>query len=410
MAHTQVKLTSPPNARADDRKKHLMNIFRDVTKDCKHKQLRRMFDEFADYDALNSSANLMFSSMVDCDFLDEARELFKPLPDQVTLPEVIVFTMVIQMYTIARKTMDAHKVYQQMIASGVLPTAHTYTTIILATTLDPNFVGYAKKYFLEMLDRGMKPPYATYRSVMDAISYRGPGEEANKFVEQIKAKGFIPDHNGFQNKPCHLRITFMCDDLHHNNILDRDVQKFVKKLRACPTNLIESTMKMFCALADDGNVSEAIEFNTTITKTRTEPSVLFHTLVIEAYLKFGKIKGALEAYLAMLAAGIAPNSYTYTVLIKGLAAYPEFFGDAKKYLLEMMDKGNRPNAATFTAVIEGFANNEDKAAEEEGKEYVRVMMDKGFVPNAKAMREVLKGRPIPVIRRIMNVVLSNLKG
>lgn len=93
----------------------------------------------------------------------------------------------------------------------------------------------------------------------------------------------------------------------------------------------------------DGNDIEAIMFASPIQRTLTEPSVLFHTIVIEAYLKFGKIKGALEAYVAMLLAGVAPNSYTYTVLIKGLAADPEFFGDAKMYLLEMMDKGKRPN-------------------------------------------------------------------
>ena len=69
-----------------------------------------------------------------------------------------------------------------------------------------------------------------------------------------------------------------------------------------------------------------------------------------------------------------------------------------------------PKAATYTAVIESFAKKEDKASEEEGKELVEVMMSKGFVPNAKAMMEVLKGRPTPVIRRIMNIVLSKLKG
>ncbi|KAL6181771.1 hypothetical protein ACLB2K_048420 [Fragaria x ananassa] len=148
---------------------------------------------------------------------------------------------------------------------------------------------------------------------------------------------------------------------------------------------------MYTALIVDGNLDKAAEFHNEIKETRIDPMVLIHTSVIKAYLKFGKTKGALEAYLAMLAAGVAPNSYTYTVLIKGLAADPNFFGDAKKYLLEMMDKGKRPNVATFTAVIEGFAKQEDKAVEEEGKAFVWVMMDKGFVPNAKAIMNVLKG-------------------
>ncbi|KAL6184595.1 hypothetical protein ACLB2K_045996 [Fragaria x ananassa] len=305
MADTQVKLTSPPSYSDEHLKKHLLKIFKDVTKDCEDKQLRKLFDTIVDYDALNTQAMYMFSAVVDCGSLDEARELFKPLPGQVTLPEVAVFTMVIVAYTCARKTMDAHKVYQQMIASGVTPTAYTYTALISGFAQDMSnldSVRYAKKYFLEMLDRGMKPTYGSYMCIMAAIAYQEPVEEANKFLEQIKDKGFIPENAVLQN--------------------NRDV--LTKALQ-------------------DGNDIEAIMFASPIQRTLTEPSVLFHTIVIEAYLKFGKIKGALEAYVAMLLAGVAPNSYTYTVLIKGLAADPEFFGDAKMYLLEMMDKGKRPN-------------------------------------------------------------------
>ncbi|PRQ19547.1 putative pentatricopeptide [Rosa chinensis] len=164
------------------------------------------------------------------------------------------------------------------------------------------------------------------------------------------------------------------------------------------------------ALIEDGNADQAVEIHHTIVKMRNWPIVLFYTCVIEAYLKFGKTKGALETYRGMLDAGVAPNSYTYTVLINDLTADPNFSRDAKKCLLEMMDKGMRPNAATCTAVIESFAKQEDEASEEECKELVEVMVGKGFVPNAKAMREVLKGRPTPLVKRVMTIVLSNLKG
>ncbi|KAL6129136.1 hypothetical protein ACLB2K_072489 [Fragaria x ananassa] len=69
---------------------------------------------------------------------------------------------------------------------------------------------------------------------------------------------------------------------------------------------------------------------------------------------------------------------TFTVfLIKGLAVDADFFGDAKKYLIQMLDKGMYPNAATYTAVLEGFGRQEDKKAEEEGKESLEVMMLRG---------------------------------
>ncbi|KAL6125771.1 hypothetical protein ACLB2K_073825 [Fragaria x ananassa] len=66
-------------------------------------------------------------------------------------------------------------------------------------------------------------------------------------------------------------------------------------------------------------------------------------------------------------------------LIKGLAVDADFFGDAKKYLIQMLDKGMYPNAATYTAVLEGLGRQEDKKAEEVGKDSLEVMMAKGFV-------------------------------
>ncbi|KAL6184593.1 hypothetical protein ACLB2K_045994 [Fragaria x ananassa] len=307
---------------------------------------------------------------------------------------------------------DAHKVYQQMIASGVTPTAYTYAALIAGFAVDfsnSDYVRYAKKYFLEMLDRGMKPHSQPYMNLMTFIAYQEPEKEGNKFLEQVQAKGLSLDHYDFPYNEVHrteqMKVIHICNDLIFSNTIDKDVQKYV--LRSCDSawKIFVLSVSMHNALLEDGNVNED-----TIQHALTDPSVLIHTLVIESYLKFGKAKGALEAYWGMLAAGFAPNSYTYTVLIKGLTADPVFLGDAKKCLLEMMEKGMRPNAGTYTAVIESFAKQGDKGSEEECKELVEVMISKGFVPNAKAMREVLKGRPKATIRRIMNIVLSKLKG
>ncbi|PRQ21158.1 putative pentatricopeptide [Rosa chinensis] len=212
--------------------------------------------------------------------------------------------MVIMAYAGNGKTKDAHKVYQQMIASSVTPTTYTYTVLICGFAKDfsdSSFVGYAKKYFLEMLDRGMKPQYQPYMYVMDAIAYREPVEEVKKFLEQIKAKGFIPEIDGFQYKDDHLTEALQemktYVDLVNKNITDKAVQKLFCESRTCPW--IERSMEMHKALVEDGNGHEAIEFYQTIQQTAVEPLVQIHTSVMKAYLKLGKTKGALEAYLAM---------------------------------------------------------------------------------------------------------------
>ena len=100
----------------------------------------------------------------------------------------------------------------------------------------------------------------------------------------------------------------------HNDTIDKDVRSYFYLKTSSADHFQKLGCKMYTALIVDGNLDEAAEFHNEIKETRIDPMVLIHTSVIKAYLKFGKTKGALEAYLAMLAAGVAPNSYTYTVL------------------------------------------------------------------------------------------------
>ncbi|XP_062028395.1 pentatricopeptide repeat-containing protein At4g11690-like [Rosa rugosa] len=303
-----------------------------------------------------------------------------------------------------------------MVATGVTPTSATYNALITAfaedSSSDSSFIGYAKKYFLEMLDKGMKPHPGCYTSVFDAIA-------------------------------CLKAIRLYSDLI--NNTTDKDLRKVFCKWRI--RGLKKEALRMFHALVDDGDVDEVKEIVRPILETGVESMVAIYTSIIKAYLNAGKTKGALEAYRGMLAAGMMdkgkrPNVATYTAVIEAFARQEDKAAEeeGKDLVWVMMSKGfvpnakamrevlkerptnwiklvatvphaRRTNAATYTTVIEGFARQEGRAAEDEGKEFVEVMMGKGLiVPNAKAMREVLKGKPTSVIRRVMNIVLSKLKG
>ncbi|XP_062029810.1 pentatricopeptide repeat-containing protein At1g18900-like [Rosa rugosa] len=327
---------SSPNSSADDLKKHVMEVFEEATKDCEDEYLTRVFGTIADYNSLNGCAIKLFDAVGGIGITDKAKELFKPVSNLGILCPVAIFTMVIMIYSDARNAKGALKVYRHMIATGVTPVSFTYT--ILISTLaqdfsDVKFLGYAKKYFLEMLDKGMKPNPTPYINVMDAIAYRETEEKAKVFLEQIKAKGFVPPEHGFQYKEGHFTETFqalkMYAHLLYNDATDKDVKVFFRFMRNHTGTHKKLANKMYNALVEDGNVNEALEFYNTIQETGAEPLILIHTSVIKTYLEFGKTRSALEAYLAMLAAGVAPNSYTCTVLIKGLSADPNFLGDAK---------------------------------------------------------------------------------
>lgn len=135
------------------------------------------------------------------------------------------------------------------------------------------------------------------------------------------------------------------------------------------------------------------------------PDVVAHTAVIEAYANAGQAKEASKTFMRMLACGVSPNAYTYSVLIKGLAASGDrkLLKEAKKYVVEMLGKGMRVNVGTYVSVFEAIAK---MGIAEEGKEFLEVMKGKGFTPDENEVREILKGKRGPEFRSVMDILFG----
>ncbi|KAK4273349.1 hypothetical protein QN277_021769 [Acacia crassicarpa] len=182
----------------------------------------------------------------------------------------------------------------------------------------------------------------------------------------------------------------------------KDLQEIFHNMRS-GDGLLNHAVKMFDALSKDGLTHEALALFGQIKDKGQMPDVVAHTAIIEAYANAAQPKEALKVYMRMLASGVSPNAYTYTVLIKGLTSDSKFFGDAKKYLLEMMEKGMTPNAATYTAVFEALAR--DYKAEE-ATEFLKQMKAKGFVADEKAVRELLSSNRGPIFRTVLSILFG----
>ncbi|KAB1214957.1 hypothetical protein CJ030_MR5G009953 [Morella rubra] len=182
----------------------------------------------------------------------------------------------------------------------------------------------------------------------------------------------------------------------------KDLQEIFHNI-STKDGLLNNAVKMFDALSKDGLTHEALELFAQIKDKGHMPDVVAHTAVIEAYANAGQPKEALRVYLRMLASGVAPNAYTYTVLIQGLAADAKCIGDAKKYVMEMMGKGMRPNASTCTAVFEALIQEQKL---DEARELLEQMKNKGFVPDEKAVRELLKNKRGQDFRTVVNILFE----
>ncbi|KAK1295320.1 hypothetical protein QJS10_CPA16g01825 [Acorus calamus] len=156
---------------------------------------------------------------------------------------------------------------------------------------------------------------------------------------------------------------------------------------------------------DDGLIHEALKLISFMKDNQLNimPDVVVHTAVVEAFSNYpGHSKQALRSYKRMLASGVLPNAYTYSVLIRGLARDGKL-AEARKYVLEMMGRGMRPNAGTYGAVLEAFVR---EGKEDEGRALLEEMKSKGFVLEEKSERLQRMREQFPVFRDAVMRIFS----
>lgn len=282
------------------------------------------------------------------------------------------------------------------------PQARNNTRIFLRSTLpNPNPISIT---FSSSIDRHIRlftsEPTSTSSKINTKVNFSLPdSDDDEEEEEEDNSKEEIIDKNSKPPPPY--------DPFNKKPIIEepndpKDLQEIFHNMRT-KDGLFNNAVKMFDALSKDGLTHEALELFSQIKDKGHMPDVVAHTAIIEAYANAGQPKECLKVYLRMLASGVAPNAYTYTVLIKGLAKNANYIGDAKKYVMEMMGKGMRPNAGTYTAVFEALAK-EQKV--DEAREFVEQMKSKGFVPNEAAVREVLNNRRGQVFTTVINVLFG----
>lgn len=226
------------------------------------------------------------------------------------------------------------------------------------------------------------------------VSFDWSDDEGNPSAPppESPAKNHVvtPPYDPFSKKPA------VADPADPTNL-----QEIFHKMRT--EGLTDYAIKMFDGLSKDGLTHEALALFAVIKDNGAMPDVVAHTAVLEAYANAGPAhwRDAVRTYNRMLSSGVAPNAYTFAVLVKGLAA-SDRCAEAGKYLVEMLDRGMRPNVATCLAAFEAHVRMEKV---EEGKALLETMKKKGFTLDEEAVRggTVKRGH---VFRGVMNLLFS----
>ncbi|XWS21879.1 hypothetical protein CRYUN_Cryun30bG0093800 [Craigia yunnanensis] len=274
--------------------------------------------------------------------------------------------------------------------SLINPNPHIFSSFVLPTTTHNRFIILSSPFS----SSSQPPNYINKINTKVNFSLSNSDseeEEQNVSQQELDKSKLPPPYDPFNKKP----VIEESQD-------PKNLQEVFHNMRG--DGLINNAVKMFDALSKDGLTHEALELFSQFKDKGQMPDVVAHTAVIEAYANAGQCKEALKSFMRMLASGVAPNAYTYSVLIKGLATGDaKHLCDAKKYLIEMIGKGMKPNAGTYTVVFEAFARMEKV---HEAKEFFGQMKEKGFVPDEKDVKEVLSSKRGPVFRSVMSILFD----
>lgn len=124
--------------------------------------------------------------------VQEAMKLFGEMREKGNIPEVVVYTAVVEGFCRAKKLDDAKRIFKKMKDNGVVPNAFSYCILIQGLCKDKK-LEEAVDYSLEMLEQGWRPNVATFVSIIDGFCKELRSDEAKGVINQFKEKGFIAD-------------------------------------------------------------------------------------------------------------------------------------------------------------------------------------------------------------------------
>ncbi|XP_020234643.1 pentatricopeptide repeat-containing protein At4g38150 [Cajanus cajan] len=121
--------------------------------------------------------------------VQEALKLFGLMREKGTIPEIVIYTAVVEGYTKAHKADDAKRIFRKMQSNGISPNAFSYTVLIQGLYKCSRLQD-AFEFCVEMLESGHSPNVTTFVGLVDGFCKENGVEEAKGAIKTLTEKGF----------------------------------------------------------------------------------------------------------------------------------------------------------------------------------------------------------------------------
>ncbi|XP_061342342.1 pentatricopeptide repeat-containing protein At4g38150-like [Gastrolobium bilobum] len=135
------------------------------------------------------NAVAMLDGLCNDGLFQEALNFLGLMRKKVTIPGIVLYTAVVEGYTLAHKADDAKRIFRKMQSSGISPNAFSYTVLIQGL-YECSRLQDAFEFCVEMLEAGHSPNVTTFVGLVEGLCKEKGVEEAKGAIRTLIEKGF----------------------------------------------------------------------------------------------------------------------------------------------------------------------------------------------------------------------------
>ncbi|KAF5453156.1 hypothetical protein F2P56_028083 [Juglans regia] len=313
-----------------------------------------------------------YMALVNC--LDEAGlvgELWKTIQEMVRSTCTIgpaELSEIVKILGKAKMVNRALSVFYQIKGRKCKPTANTYNSMILMLMQEGHYEKVHELYNEMSNEVNCFPDTVTYTALISAFGKLGREDSSIRLFDEMKENGLQPSAKIYTTL---LGIYFKLGRVDRALSLIQEMKE-----KACALTVFTYT-ELIKGLGKTGRIEEAYSIYIDMLREGCKPDVVLINNLINILGRAGRVQDALKIFNEMESLQCKPNVVTYNTVLKALFESKAPASETSSWLEKMKAKGVAPSSFTYSILIDGFCktNRVEKALL-----LLEEMDEKGFPP------------------------------